>query len=174
MCSHILCSRQTFAISGIGSTLAVDVVPTVATTARGLKLLQTSVATISRNVDTFIRRWPSHGVHVQRAGDHFSKNARTRCRGAEVTHELRMGPMRNAGNNHPLHVSEDFVERRSSLWCSCIQLRQDCSGLVIWRNPPLTDMFAIIGNPIGKLMQLLSEFLRWNIAEWLSIFHSSR
>ena len=62
MCSHILSSRQTFVISGIGSTLAVDVVPTVATTASGLKLLKTSVATISRNVDTFIRNWPSVGT----------------------------------------------------------------------------------------------------------------
>jgi len=38
MCSQILFSRQIFAISGIGSTLAVDVVPTVAITASGFKL----------------------------------------------------------------------------------------------------------------------------------------
>ena len=36
MCSHIFSSRQRRAISATGSTLAVEVVPTVATTASGL------------------------------------------------------------------------------------------------------------------------------------------
>src|SRR5881392_424753 len=49
MCSHILFSLQIFAISGTGSTLAVDVVPTVAITANGLKLFRISRAIISRS-----------------------------------------------------------------------------------------------------------------------------
>src|SRR5207244_11241022 len=51
--SHTLCSRHTCAISGIGSTLAVEVVPTVATTARGLKFFRISDAIISRNADQY-------------------------------------------------------------------------------------------------------------------------
>src|SRR4029077_11483689 len=90
---------------------------------------------------------------------------------AEVTHELRMGPVRNAGNNHPFDVSKDFIQRRGCFGGSSVQLRQDCSRLVIWSDPPLSDVLAIISNPIGKFVHLLPKFLLRNITESLSIFH---
>ncbi len=88
--------------------------------------------------------------------------------------------MCHAGNNHALELSEDFVERRGRFWCGCPQLRHDCSWLVVRRDPPLTDMLAVIGDPIGEPMKLFAKHCRRNIAEiadvpaqtWLSIFHS--
>src|SRR5205814_3429655 len=49
MCNHILRSRQIFVISGTGSTLAADVVPTVAMTARGLNFSRRSRSIITRS-----------------------------------------------------------------------------------------------------------------------------
>src|SRR5207248_10321698 len=108
---------------------------------------------------------------VNIAGNHFGENAGTRCREAEVTHELRMGPVRYARNNHAFDVSKDFIQRRGCFGGSSIQLRQDCSRLVIWSDPPLSDVLAVIRNPIGKLVQLSPEFRRRNVAKGFSIFH---
>src|SRR5947207_6143307 len=92
-----------------------------------------------------------------------------------------MGPVRNARNNYAFDISEDFVERRSPFRCHRIQLRQDCSRFVIRGNPPLTDIFAVIGDPVDEPMKLLTKKFRRNIPElaniaaeaWFLIFHSS-
>jgi hypothetical protein len=91
-----------------------------------------------------------------------------------------MRPVRNSWNNHVFDIGEDFIERRSQFWRDRVQLRQDCSRLVVRRDPLLTDMLAVIGDPIGEPMKLFAKYCRRNIAEiadvpaqtWLSIFHS--
>jgi hypothetical protein len=62
MCNHIFSLRQSCAISAIGSTLAVEVVPTVATTATGLNPDSRSCATVLRKIDVSIRNSLSLGT----------------------------------------------------------------------------------------------------------------
>src|SRR5205809_6600166 len=77
----------------------------------------------------------------------------------------------NASNDHPVDVNKDFIKRRGYFRWGTIELRKDCTRLIVSSNPPLGDVFAIICDPIGEFVQPLPKFLLWNIAESLSIFH---
>src|SRR5438067_8492521 len=110
----------------------------------------------------FSRSWgsaPGHGVDIHRRGDHLGENPRTGRRATEVTHELRVRPMSYARDNDPLNVAKNFVQCRAGFWRSLIQLRKNRTRLVVRSNRAFGDVLAIVGNPIGQLMQTLAELL---------------
>ncbi len=114
-------------------------------------------------------RSPSHGIDVQRADNHFREDPGTRCRAAKVAHELRMRPVRNSWDNQAFDISEDFIERRSYFRRDRVQLREDCSRLVIRRDPPLIDICAIISDPICESMKFVVKNVWRNVAELTDI-----
>ncbi len=62
MCSQMRSASQTSAMAATGSTLVVDVVPTVATTATGRKPAARSSAIAARSAPGGMRKLASHGM----------------------------------------------------------------------------------------------------------------
>ena len=82
--------------------------------------------------------------------------------------------MRYTGNNYAINLGKNSRKGRRFFWGSAIQLRENSSRWVGRRNPPFTNMLTIISNPIRKPMEFLPEDFGWNIAERLSILHSTK
>ena len=70
--------------------------------------------------------------------------------------------MHHSGNNHSIDVRDNFFERFAFLGRLSGKLRPDCARLGVRRD---TQLANLIGDPIRQLMQLLTEFLGWHIAE---------
>ena len=79
--------------------------------------------------------------------------------------------MHHAGNNQPIDVAENFLERLAVFGRLRRKLRTNCAGLLVRRDAQRFDVFAKIRNPVCKLMQLFAEFLRRGVTERLWIFH---
>jgi hypothetical protein len=87
-----------------------------------------------------------------------------------------MSPMHHSRNNQPIDIGQDFFERLSFFRPARWQLGEKRARFYVGRDAYLPDLFPIIRNPIGELMQLPAEFLRQDVAEFIgrmrwSIFH---
>ena len=79
-----------------------------------------------------------------------------------------MRPVRDSGNNDPINVGENFIERRGALRRNWIQLREDFPWPHVWRNGTRRDLLPIICNPIGYAVKMLPKNIRRNVTEFRS------
>ena len=73
--------------------------------------------------------------------------------------------MQHSRDNETFHVVKNFVERLAILRRLGGQRGLDRARLCVRRDTKLLNVFAIIGEPVGKLMQLFAKFRKRNIAE---------
>ena len=79
--------------------------------------------------------------------------------------------MHHPWNNHPIDVGENLFDRLANFRRLARQLLRDHAGSFVRRDGKLLNVFAVIGNPICKLMQVFAKRFRRNIAKFGSFFH---
>ena len=84
-----------------------------------------------------------------------------------------MSPVHHAGNDEPIDIAENFLERLAVFRRLRRQRSQNRARLIVRRDAHGFYILPIIGNPIRQFVQLSSEFLRRSVAEvsWW-IFHA--
>ena len=68
--------------------------------------------------------------------------------------------MHHAGNNDPIDIAKNFLERLAFFWRLGGERCQNRARLVVRRDPERSYMLPKIRDPIGQFMQLSAEFLR--------------
>ncbi len=81
--------------------------------------------------------------------------------------------MHHSGKDQSIDIGENVLERFAIFRWLRRKRGANRAWFVIRRNADFTDVFPIIGNPICEFVQVPTKFRNRNIAERLSIFHSS-
>ena len=79
--------------------------------------------------------------------------------------------MHHARNDHPVDVSENFLEIFAFSGRSRSQRGKNLAWLDVLRNGALANFLAKIGNPVCELVHLPAKNFRRRVAGWLSILH---
>lgn len=83
--------------------------------------------------------------------------------------------MNHSGNDQPIDVSEDFVERFGIFRRFSGQRAANGARLAVWSDRHLSKIFPKVRDPIGELMQLLSKNFGRGVAKLrLSILHREK
>ena len=104
------------------------------------------------------RRPPRHRVHVERRSNDLAKKSRPGGCPSEVAQKHRMAPMHHAGKNHSVDIGENVLERFAMLRRLGRKGGANRARFVIRCNAQLTDIFAIVRDPISEPVKLFPKF----------------